>query len=98
MNSIYRFKEDVSSISNYCSSKGFQNQVEFFKSLMSKGEMCHFPTSMYHIHFCKLAYLCHRYSKNIEFFIRLFNRRVALSKEDDIKLKLTEYPFFADPQ
>jgi hypothetical protein len=40
-------------VSNYCSSQGFQNEDEFFKSQLSTGEMCHFTTCMYHTHLCK---------------------------------------------
>uniref|UniRef100_A0A4X2KNG3 SPIN-DOC-like zinc-finger domain-containing protein n=1 Tax=Vombatus ursinus TaxID=29139 RepID=A0A4X2KNG3_VOMUR len=78
--------------------KAFKMKLRLFKSQLSKGEMCHFTTCMKHIPLCKHAELGEKYSNDIELLIQEFDRRLTLSKEDDIKFKLIEDPFSVDPQ
>jgi hypothetical protein len=47
---------------------------------------------------CKHAELGEEYAKKIGLLIEEFDRRLTLSKEEDIQLKLTEDPFSVDTE
>jgi hypothetical protein len=65
---------------------------------MSKGEMCHFPTCAKRIPQRKHAELGEEYAKQIGLLIEEFDRRFALSTEEDFQLKMIEDPFSVDPK
>uniref|UniRef100_A0A8C3SKW3 SPIN-DOC-like zinc-finger domain-containing protein n=1 Tax=Chelydra serpentina TaxID=8475 RepID=A0A8C3SKW3_CHESE len=67
--------------------KAFKMKLKLFGSQLSKGEMCHFPTC-----------LGEKYARQINLLIEEFDRRLTLSKEEDVQLKLIEDPFSVDPQ
>ncbi|KAG6926376.1 GTF2I repeat domain containing 2 [Chelydra serpentina] len=78
--------------------KAFKMKLKLFRSQLSKGEMCHFPTCAQHIPPHKHVELGEKYAKNTNLLIEEFDRRLTLSKEDDVQLKLIEDPFSVDPE
>uniref|UniRef100_A0A674JUH9 SPIN-DOC-like zinc-finger domain-containing protein n=1 Tax=Terrapene triunguis TaxID=2587831 RepID=A0A674JUH9_9SAUR len=78
--------------------KAFKMKLKLFRSQLSKGEMCHFPTCAQRIPQNKHAELGEKYAKHINLLIEEFDRRLTLSKDDDIQLKLIEDPFSVDPE
>ncbi|CAM4604779.1 unnamed protein product [Lepidochelys kempii] len=58
----------------------------------------HFPTCAKRIPQHKHAELEEKYAKHINLLIEEFERRLTLSKEEDVQLKLIEYPFSVDPE
>uniref|UniRef100_A0A674I7K9 SPIN-DOC-like zinc-finger domain-containing protein n=1 Tax=Terrapene triunguis TaxID=2587831 RepID=A0A674I7K9_9SAUR len=77
--------------------KAFKMKLKLFRSQLSKGEMCHFPTCAQRIPQHKHAELGEKYAKHIILLIEEFDRRLTLSKED-VQLKLIEDPFSVDPE
>uniref|UniRef100_A0A8C0H5C3 SPIN-DOC-like zinc-finger domain-containing protein n=1 Tax=Chelonoidis abingdonii TaxID=106734 RepID=A0A8C0H5C3_CHEAB len=77
--------------------KAFKMKLKFFRSQLSKGETCHFPTCA-HIPQHKHAELGEKYAKHINLLIEEFDRRLTLSKEEDVQLKLIEDSFSVDPE
>ncbi|CAM5151831.1 unnamed protein product [Natator depressus] len=78
--------------------KAFKMKLKLFRSQLSKGEICHFPTCAQRIAQHKHAELEEKYTKHINLLIEEFDRRLTLSKEDDVQLKLIEDPFSVDPE
>uniref|UniRef100_A0A674K1K9 SPIN-DOC-like zinc-finger domain-containing protein n=1 Tax=Terrapene triunguis TaxID=2587831 RepID=A0A674K1K9_9SAUR len=78
--------------------KAFKMKLKLFRSQLSKGEMCHFPTCAQNIPQNKHAELGEKYAKHVNLLIEEFDRRLTLSKDDDIQLKLIEDPFSVDPE
>uniref|UniRef100_K7FWM9 SPIN-DOC-like zinc-finger domain-containing protein n=1 Tax=Pelodiscus sinensis TaxID=13735 RepID=K7FWM9_PELSI len=78
--------------------KAFKMKLKLFRSQLSKGEMCHFPTCAQHIPQHKHAKLGEKYAKQINLLIEDFDRRFTLYKEEDIQLKLIEDFFSVDPE
>ncbi|CAM5094862.1 unnamed protein product, partial [Eretmochelys imbricata] len=73
--------------------KAFKIKLKLFRSQLSKGEMCHFPTCAQSIPQHKHATLGAKYAKHTNLLIEEFDRRLTLSKEEDVQLKLIEDPF-----
>ncbi|XP_043400744.1 EPM2A-interacting protein 1-like [Chelonia mydas] len=73
-------------------------KLKLFRSQLSKGEMCHFPTCAQHIPQHKHAELEEKYAKHVNLLIEEFDGRLTLSKEEDVQLKLIEDPFSVDPE
>ncbi|CAM4581205.1 unnamed protein product [Lepidochelys kempii] len=78
--------------------KAFKMKLKVFTSQLSEGEMCHFPACAQRIPQHKRAKLEDKYTKHINLLIEEFDRRLTLSKEDDVQLKLVEDPFPVDPE
>ncbi|XP_034615326.1 general transcription factor II-I repeat domain-containing protein 2-like [Trachemys scripta elegans] len=78
--------------------KAFKMKLKLFRSQLSKGEMCHFPTCAQCIPQHKHAELGEKYAKHIILLTEEFDRRLTLSKEEDVQLKLIEDPFSVDPE
>ncbi|MEE6463219.1 hypothetical protein FKM82_005821 [Ascaphus truei] len=81
----------------YAAVKDFKMKLELFRSQLLKGEMCHFPTCAQHVPQHKHAELGEKYAMKIDGLIEEFDRRLTLSKEEDIQLKMIEDPFSVDP-
>ncbi|CAM4637920.1 unnamed protein product, partial [Lepidochelys kempii] len=77
--------------------KAFKMKLKLFRSQLSEGKMCHFPTCAQCIPQHKYAELEEKYTKHINLLIEEFDRRLTLSKED-VQLKLIEDPFSVDPE
>ncbi|XP_050819799.1 general transcription factor II-I repeat domain-containing protein 2A-like isoform X2 [Gopherus flavomarginatus] len=78
--------------------KAFKMKLKLFRSQLSKGEMYHFLTCAQRIPQHKLAELGEKYAKHINLLIEEFDRRLTLSKEEDVQLKLIEDLFSVDPE
>uniref|UniRef100_A0A8C0GSN7 SPIN-DOC-like zinc-finger domain-containing protein n=1 Tax=Chelonoidis abingdonii TaxID=106734 RepID=A0A8C0GSN7_CHEAB len=78
--------------------KAFKMKLKLFRNQLSKGEVCHFPTCAQRIPQHKHAELGEKYAKHINLLIEEFDRRLTLSKDDYIQLKLIEHPFSVDPE
>jgi hypothetical protein len=77
--------------------KAFKMKLKLFRSQLSKGEMCHFPTCAQRIPQRKRR-IRRRIRKAIGLLIEEFDRRFILSTEEDFQLKMTEDPFSVDPK
>jgi hypothetical protein len=64
--------------------KAFKMKLKLFRSQLSKGEMCHFPTCAQRIPQRKRAELGKEYAKQIGLLIEEFGRKLTLSKEEDV--------------
>jgi hypothetical protein len=78
--------------------KAFKTKFKLFRSQLSKGEMYHFPACAQRIPPLKQAELGGEHAKQIGLLIEEFDRRLTLSKEEDVQLKPTEDPFSVDPE
>jgi hypothetical protein len=77
--------------------KASETKFKLFRSQLSKGEMYHFPACAHRIPPRKQTELG-EHAKQIGLLIEEFDRRLTLSKEEDVQLKPTEDPFSADPE
>ncbi|XP_075455203.1 general transcription factor II-I repeat domain-containing protein 2-like [Ascaphus truei] len=81
----------------YAAVKTFQAKLKLFRSQLLKGAMCHFPTCAQHIPRHKHIELGEKYAMKIGGLIDEFDRRLTLSNEEDIQLRMIEDPFSVDP-
>ncbi|XP_050795692.1 general transcription factor II-I repeat domain-containing protein 2-like [Gopherus flavomarginatus] len=99
MISTFNFREKNQLILQMCAAvKAFKMKLKLFRNQLSKGEMCHFPTCAQRIPQHKHAELGEKYAKRMNLLTEEFDRRLILSKDDDIQLKLIEDPFSVDPE
>jgi hypothetical protein len=78
--------------------KSFKMKLKLFRNQLSKGDMCHFPSCAQRIPQRKHAELGEEYAKQIGLLIEEFDRRLTLSTEEEVQLKLIEDPFSVDPE
>jgi hypothetical protein len=76
--------------------KAFKIKSKLLRSQLLKGEMCHFPICAQQIPQHKHTELGEIYAMKIDDLVEESDRRLALSKEEDIQLKMTEDPFSVD--
>ena len=73
-------------------------KLRLFRSQLLKGKMIYFPTGEQHIPRCQHLGLGKKFAQEIEILMQEFDRRLALSQEENLQFKLVEDLFSMDPE